>query len=191
MHTSEDQELIDAFREGDEAAMTALVQKYLDTIYNFSFRFVKREAEAEDITQETFIKVWKHIDSYKAGMNFKAWLFQIARNTAMDYFRKKKIPVFSQFETVDGDNVVLDVAFDESLSSLEQAIKHEDVQHIERAMQQLSPQYQEVIALRYQDELTFESIGEVLGRPPNTVKSQARRALHALKDILEKSYAPK
>lgn len=85
-----DEELIEAYIKGQEEAFSVLVRRYVSYVYSFSVRLVQDESEAEDITQETFLKVWKHIKKYsKECARFKTWLTRILRNTAIDFLRKK------------------------------------------------------------------------------------------------------
>jgi len=79
-----DQQLIESYFDGDEAALAVLVNRYLKPVYNFAFRLTGNQADAEDVSQETFLKAWKNIKKFRADENFKAWILKIARNTAYD-----------------------------------------------------------------------------------------------------------
>lgn len=108
-----DDELIALHHEGDETALQTLIARYLDSIYNFSRRMTGNPDEASDITQETFVKVWKTLDRYRMGNTFKAWVFRVARNTAIDHLRKKRMSLFSDFDTDDGRNYLVETLADE------------------------------------------------------------------------------
>lgn len=96
--TQSDEELITAYLAGNSKAFTVLVERHLNGVYSYVLRFVGDEV-AEDIVQETFIKAWNNIKKYNAGSSkFKTWLLRIARNTAIDFLRKKKHIPFSEFE---------------------------------------------------------------------------------------------
>src|SRR3974390_42366 len=108
-----DEELIAGYVQGDEEAFTLLVQRHLKTVYSFVVRFVGDEQEAEDIVQETFLKAWKSARHYRAeASRFKTWILRIARNTAIDYLRKKKHIVFSAFENEHGQNILAETVPD-------------------------------------------------------------------------------
>jgi len=181
-----DQQLITSYIEGDDAAFDSLVRRHTSAVYGFVSRLVRREADAEDVVQNTFIKAWKHIHSFKLTMNFRTWLFTIARNTAFDLARKRPIFAFSEFDTDSGDNVITNSLSDDEDSVIENMIAEEDAQVVRDALATMSRSYQEILHLRYAEDQTFEEISQVLGKPMNTVKSQARRGLIELKKILNR-----
>lgn len=183
-----DQHLVAAYLSGDESALAEIVDRYLKPIYNFVYRFTGSSGDAEDITQETFLKVWKNLKRYKKGESFKAWIFSIARNTAIDWMRKKKNLAFSDFENEEGGNSLSDILVD--AEPLPDAIlaRAEDQKFVENLLEKLSPKYREVILLHYNNHMTFEEIGQVLKKPLDTVKSQHRRALIELRKVIN---APK
>lgn len=180
-----DQELLREYLEGDGEALQMLVRRYLKPLYNYTYRLSGNASDAEDITQETFVKVWRHAAKFHADENFKTWLFTIAHRTALDHLRKKKRLVFSDFASEDGENFFADTASDTEPLADELFAKAEDKALIERVVAKLSTTHQEVLMLYYTEELTFDEIGKVLGKSINTVKSQHRRALMALKKLLD------
>lgn len=184
MMRSDEQLMLD-YRAGDTQAFVLLVERYLKSIYNFSYRLSGDAYAAEDITQDVFVKMWKNITSYRAGESVKAWLFTIARNTTIDYLRTKRPAVFSDFEHEEG-NFLTDTLTDESPLPIELAIRAEDQHFIEEAFDKLSPLYREVMFLRYYEDLTFDEIRNITGRPLHTVKSQHRRGLEKLREYFEK-----
>ncbi|MFA6919366.1 MAG: sigma-70 family RNA polymerase sigma factor, partial [Patescibacteria group bacterium] len=92
-----DEQLVQQYLSGDEKSLEVLIQKYLKPIYNFVYRYVGDMANAEDLTQEVFVKVWKNIKKFDRKKSFKTWIFCIAKNTAFDYLRKKKSIPLSNF----------------------------------------------------------------------------------------------
>jgi len=182
-----DEELIDAYLGGDEDAFPLLLQRHLADVYNFARRLGGGE-DADDVTQEVFLKVWKNLKLYRrANAKFRTWLFSIARNTTIDFLRKKKHIAFSEFDTPEGGNPLTETLADETPEPDELFAQAESAQQLERALQALSPRAREVLLLRYREDLTFDEIGAVLKEPLNTVKSRHRRALAALRDILKKN----
>jgi len=179
-----DAELIRATIKGDRRAFPALVERYTRDVYGFVFFMAKNSADAEDITQETFVKVWKNLKKFKPEQKFKSWLLAIARNTAIDYIRKRRHAVFSDFDDEEGDNAIADTLQDEGRLADEIAELAESAGHVAEAVKKLPDIYRLVVSLRYEGGMSFEEIAETLKKSVNTVKSQHRRALIALREIL-------
>jgi RNA polymerase sigma-70 factor (ECF subfamily) len=178
--------LIEQYMQGDTSAFSQLVIRYTPQVFGFVRSIMHDMTEAEDVTQETFVKAWKNIHKFDTSRDFKTWLFSIAHNTAIDYLRKRKSVTFS---TLENDELSLsEIIPDDAPLADELAIQSEDKESIRLALGKLKPLYQEVLLLRYTDDFTFEKIGEILKKPLHTVKSQHRRALIALRSLLD---APK
>ena len=179
-----DAEIVAMVIEGADGAFEELVHRYTTLIYNFAYRLTSSTDFAEDITQDTFIKVWKNINKYNQSYSFKAWIFTIARNTTTDLLRKKKSILFSNLDNEDSSPFESTIADDAELPS-EALMKLEDSEYLNSVLKKLPLNYQSVILLRYQNDMTFEEIGEVMNKPLNTVKSWHRRGILKLRDILE------
>jgi RNA polymerase sigma-70 factor, ECF subfamily len=176
----EDNKLIENFLSGEVIAFEILLKKYLTPTYNFIFRFTKERTLAEDLAQETFLKAWKNLKRYDKSRNFKTWLFTIAKNTTYDYFKKKKTTPFAFFENEEGYNKLEKIADEES--NLAEIIgKKELEKELGKKLEKLPDEYRLLLLLRYKDGFTLSEIGEILGRPYNTIKSQHQRALISLK----------
>ena len=180
-----DEKLILDYLNGEENAFGVLTEKYLKKIFNFTYRIVGNRAEAEDVTSETFLKVWRNLRKFKKNLSFKTWIFRIARNSAIDHIRKRKNVVFSDFENEDGNNYFEETLEDPGPSAPELIEKVEDKKFIENIINQLPAIYREVLLLRLNNDFTFEEMSNILDKPLDTVKSQHRRALIKLKKILE------
>lgn len=162
-----------------------IVEAYLPAVFNFALRLVGSSAEAEDITQETFLKVWRNLAKFRPEGSIKPWIFAIARNTAFDFLRKKKaIPIsfLAEEETTNPEDWLPDP--DPLPDELFE--KKETREALEKALSELRPEYREAVLLHLSEDLTFEEIAKIVGRPMNTVKSQYRRALAHLTKILSK-----
>jgi RNA polymerase sigma-70 factor (ECF subfamily) len=184
MHYS-DEELIIAYQDGDPEALKILIERYTSHIYNFVYKLGAGE-EAADVTQEVFLKVWKNLKRFDAQKaSFKTWLFTIARNATTDYLRKKKTPVFSDMEREDATESFEATIPDQALLQDEVLIKIADEKVLKDVITKLPPAYQSMLTLYYQEEMTFDEIGKVLGKPLNTVKSWHRRALIRLRELLD------
>ena len=171
------------FRDGDHRAFDEIVNRYSDRIFSFTKRFLVDEALAEDATQETFIKIWKHKKSFDDNRSFTPWIFQIARNTALDMLRKRKDFSFSQMSAVD-DSRFEEGIEDETISladDFDTSVLHTA---LEKTLEVLSPDQRSVVLLHDVEGLTFEEIGETMAKPMNTVKSHYRRAILALRKRL-------
>ncbi len=179
----EDYILIKKYLGGDQDSFKMLIDKYTSSIYNFSSRFVGYD-QAKDITQEIFIKVWKNLKNFNSEKaQFKTWLFVIARNSITDYLRKKKSIPFSYF----GENEsTLENIGDESDLPDEIFQKFQDKEMLLKILEELPINYREVLTLYYQEDMTFKEIGEVLGKPLNTVKSYHYRAVEKIKELCTK-----
>jgi RNA polymerase sigma factor (sigma-70 family) len=175
-----DEELIVEYLGGRRGAFDELTLRHLDGVYSFVRRFVGNEQEAEDIVQDAFVKAWNNLKKYNPkSSKFKTWMLRIARNTAIDFLRKKKHVPFSQFES-EGVNVLTETVADDEESPEESLARAGDSREITAALERLSPKHREVLLLYYTNDSTFEEIGAVLGESPNTIKSRHRRALRAL-----------
>ena len=196
-----DEMLVSDYVGGNEQAFATLLERHLQTVYSFVLRFVGNAEEAQDISQETFFKAWKSIRKYEPKTSkFKTLVLRIARNTAIDYLRKKKHIPFSHFSNSANKNGSGDgwgdsgsdgaALFAETVADtapLPDAVfaAAQNREILEAALGELSPEYREVLLLHYQSGLTFLEIGETLDEPQNTVKSRHHRALKALRKVLE------
>lgn len=171
---------------GDEKSLEILIRRYLKPIYNFVFRYIGNQSEAEDITQETFIKIWRNLKKFDQKKSFKTWIFHIAKNTAIDFLRKKKIIPFSEFENEKGENALTETLIDYRPFPDKLLERADMAKTLNDAINKLSVPYRMVLFLRYNDHFNFREIAEALGEPLNTVKSRHRRALFQLKNLLKK-----
>ncbi len=170
----------------DTAELESLIKQHLSEVYNFIYRLVNDEAIASDLTQETWVKVWRYFKQYDHNQPFKPWLFKIAKNTTADYWRKRRETPFSILDYKDelGETKFSDTLADETDLPDELLAKTEIKTELKKALGQLAPIDQEIILLHQADDLTFNQIGEILGQGLNTVKSRYRRAMLTLRRLL-------
>lgn len=179
-----DEKLVAEYLKGDEKSLEILIKQYLKPIYSFVYRYVGDTADAEDITQEAFVRMWRNIKKFDQQKNFKTWIFSIAKNASIDFLRKKKAIPFSEFENEEGGNAIIDTLVDPAPLP-DEIIERADMVHLlTSALEKLSPKYRMVLFLRYNDHFTFREIAESLSEPLHTIKSRHRRALIVLKEIL-------
>jgi len=179
-----DQQLVYEYLHGNDEALYILIKRYLKPIFSFVFRNVSSTQDAEDITQEVFVKIWRNLKKFDQQKSFKTWIFAIAKNTALDHLKKKKTIPFSEFENEAGENIIIETLADPSPLPDELFERAGMTQILTLAMEKLSPKYRMVLFLRYNDHFNFREIAESLGEPLHTIKSRHRRALLQLKDIL-------
>jgi len=179
----DDKELIADYLNGQQEVLAYLINRHLKPVYRFVFGLVNNEMMAEDITQDIFVKVWKNLKKYNPKYTFKTWLFSIARNTSIDYLRKRKDIVFSEFDNMDGDNFLVDTLADDIHSIEEDLSKIQEISDLKEKLQNIPAIYREVLILRYTNDLLFEEIADILRKPVETVKSQHRRGLLHLKRL--------
>ena len=177
-------------QQGREPAFRELVRRYERPVFSLVFRMVRDTATAEDLAQDTFIKVLNHIDKYNAEFKFSSWLFKIANNVAIDHLRRRQLNTIS----IDGspnaatasdiEATSFDIA-DKSESALDAMEARELGSAIERAIGALRPEYRSCIMLRHVEGRSYEEIAATLDLPLGTVKTYIHRARHQLRDALE------
>ena len=184
MNTKNDAQLVADYLNGDEQSLHLLIEKYLKQVYGFVYSYVRGNAEAEDITQEVFVRAWRNLKKFDPEKNFKTWIFAIAKHASIDALKKKKAVNFSAFDDENGDNALFEMLMDTGLLPDEIFEKKHAAKMLAGLTRLLAPAYRRVLALRYQDDLTFAKISETLHEPLDTIKSRHRRALMVLKKML-------
>lgn len=183
-----DEQLVGLALQNNEEALENLITRYFKRIYNFVLRYIGNQSDAEDVTQEIFLKVWKNIRRFKKGRLFKIWLFAIAKNAAFDFLRKKKIITFSELsQGQETEESAAEQIVDPQPLPSEIFEKKEISSLINRALNNLSIKERTVILLHYQESLTFQEISEIVKEPLNTVKSRYRRGLINLRQNLSQN----
>jgi len=178
------QDKIEKAKKGDQVAFTFLLDRYWNEVYGFMLKRTQNETDAEDITIDTFSKAFDRITSYNPDYGFNTWLIAIAKNVHIDMLRKKKSSLFIEI-TDEEDQQAYRVA-DSSPSAEDQLIKEQNLSSLLNCIKQLKPQYQEVIQLRYFQEMSYQEIANQLGEPLNNVKVKLLRAKKLLAEIITK-----
>ncbi len=174
-------------RRGDPEALGALVERYQHRLYRYLCRMVSDPAAAEDLFQQTWLRVAEQIHRYDERRNFDAWLFRVAHNLAIDSLRRYR-PESLDEPLPSGESRVERLPAD-APSALDLVVEREWSGRIAGAIGQLPAIYREVLALRFEEEMKLEEISESLSAPLSTVKTRLRRALEALRQRLEASGA--
>ncbi len=162
-------------RRGDPAAFEALLERYQNRLYRYLLRLVREPAAAEDLFQQTWVRVAEKIRSYNPQRSFEAWLFSVARNLAIDSLRRYKAE--SLDEPTEAGETRAERLADGGPSALEGVIAQERSSRVGKVLDQLPAIYREVLSLRFEEEMKLEEIAEVLGTPLSTVKTRLRRGL--------------
>ncbi|MFZ0433229.1 MAG: sigma-70 family RNA polymerase sigma factor [Candidatus Acidiferrales bacterium] len=173
-------------RRGDLDALSALIARYQNRLYRYLLRLVRQPAEAEDLFQQTWLRVSEKIRSYDPSRNFDAWLFTLARNLALDHLRR--IRPQSLDEPLGGDaggETMVTRLVSSDPVPLDRMLARERTGHLAVALEGLPVIYREVLSLRFEEEMKLEEIAVVLGAPLSTVKSRLRRSLEQLREALE------
>ena len=176
----QDKALVEAALKGEEKAFSGLFSKYKDTIYLQMLKMVNNKSDAEDLTFETFAKVFKNIHRYSTDYAFSTWLFKIAYNNCVDFLRTSKGIPFDNKE--DGEWEKLKSAEpdpEQRLIRIQRAIL------LRRIVHNLKPSYRKLIELRYFRELSYEEISKELSTPIGTIKAQLFRARGLLMKLIE------
>lgn len=182
MEKYSDRQLISAYIKGDEKSLEVLIKRYLKQIYGFAYKYVRDAQEAEDITQEVFVKIWKNIRVFNRQNDFKPWIYAIARNTSLDFLKKKKPLLFSEMEK--GKIAFADNVADRSMLPDKLAEQLDINKVLASEMDKLSAKYRLVLSMYYKDCFNFREISKILGESINTVKSRHRRGLILLKELI-------
>jgi len=171
-------------RERDSELLADLVERYQHRLVRYLLYLTGRREYAEDLAQETWVRVLQRGSQYNGRQRFDPWLFAIARNLAIDYLRKK-LKVVQAASLPDDRDAMLQLP-SSGPSPFEAAARSEDALRLAGQLQILSPLYREVLLLRFQEDLSLLEIAQVLGAPVTTVTSRIYRGLAALRSAFEK-----
>ena len=179
-------------QEGRELAYRELIRRYQRPVFSLVFRMVRDRALAEDLSQETFIKVLNNIDKYVPEFKFSSWLFKIANNLAIDHLRRRRIQTVSMDGAPDATTASqIEATSFELASHGESALDELEAKElgsaIERAIAALRPEYRSCIMLRHVEGRSYEEIAATLDLPLGTVKTYIHRARHELRKALEEA----
>ena len=185
-----DADVVALAQRGREDAFRELVRRYERPVFSLIFRMVRESATAEDLAQDTFIKVLNHIDKYRPEFKLSSWLFKIANNVAIDHLRRRQIATISMSGSPHAgtasevEATSFDIASDDE-SALDEMESKELGSAIEKAIARLRPEYRSCILLRHVEGRSYEEIAATLDLPLGTVKTYIHRARHQLRESLD------
>ena len=180
-----DNELISKVLSGDQQAYAGLVNRYQNYVFTLALRFTKNREDAEEVSQDIFIKAYRALADFRGASKFSTWLYTIVNTTCITFLRKKRMEVHSLdnekvFEVADNQDSGMRANLVEQKSRLAM---------VNNAIKMLSTDDAEVITLFYKGEQTLEEIAQILGIEANTVKVRLHRARTRLRDKMESHFA--
>jgi len=182
-----DSNLVERCLTGDEAAWESLVRTHTRRVYGFCYRFTNKDSEAQDLTQEVFLRVFKSLKSYRSDEGaFVTWLTRLSRNLLIDHYRRTR-----QERVTDSIEEQLPVIEERAAGAAPDAILagREASEALQAALQRLSPDLREAVILRDLQEMEYREIAGVLKIPEGTVKSRLNRGRAELARVLRQQRA--
>ncbi len=185
-----DEDLIEKFQRGDIYAYELIVKRYKDQLLNFVYRFLGNHEEAEDVVQETFLRVYRNRHAYQRVAKFSTWIYTIAGNLARTELRRRNRRRIFSLSSMGVEDKEYEISDDDlSPERHTNTVLSEEI--IQKEINKLSPKFREVIILRDIQELSYEEISKIIRVPIGTVKSRVNRARlrlqSRLKHLLDKS----
>ena len=171
-------------KENNQIAFNFLLDKYWNDVYGFQLKRTENENDAEDITIQTFSRAFDKITTFDEKYKFKTWLITISKNINIDFLRMKKTSISNE-RNEDDDNRVRAI-IDESPTPEDKIITEQNLAKLLRDIKKLKPHYQDVINLRYFQELSYQEISNTLNEPMSNVKVKLLRAKKLLAEIIQK-----
>jgi RNA polymerase sigma-70 factor, ECF subfamily len=177
-----DANLVDLARSGNDRAAEVLVRRYQKLVYNVLYQMLRSHESAADTTQETFLKAFRSLSSFRAGSSLKPWLLKIATNTGLNYIRSQRGREHDSLEALLDENPVAEPA-----SNLDVALEvewHLSQNMLNEALAKLPPRHRYVFALRYQQDLSYQEIAAIMDVPETTIKPLLFRIKESLRKML-------
>jgi len=174
---TEDLEVIRGCLAGDERSYRELLARYQRRVYSLAVRMVRQAQDAEDVTQETFVRVFRHLDRYDQNRPFGAWVFTIASRLCIDHIRRRRLAPISLFQSEPGSDEERMIDIEDPERKPDEVTQHgEEERRVQDLIDTLPPHYRIVVMLRHQHDLSYEEIAEALSLPLGTVKARIHRA---------------
>ena len=184
-----DEDLMEQFQAGTVEAFNILVDRYSERLMHYLFGFLGDTKRCEDLLQETFLRVYRNRHSYQRIAKFSTWLYTIAGNLARSEYRKRKRRRMYSIQSVNRDNEEYELAIpDESFSPDRHTESTLQDKYIQEALDQIPPDFREVVVLRDIQQLAYDEIAEITGLPMGTVKSRINRGRTKLQMLLKDIY---
>lgn len=182
LHPHSDEVLIQQARKGSQQAFSQLVQRHQGSVYSLCYRMVGNPAEAEDLAQEAFLRLYRSLDSFKAGGRLRPWLHRITANVCMDQLRRRREATLPLDELMASENGPSTHRRDELPEDA--YLSRETRLDVQQALLRLPGEYRVALVLRYLEDLSYQEIAEALGVTLSTVETRIFRAKKMLGRIL-------
>ena len=181
---SEDRVLIERCLKGEERAFEELLNKYKAAVFSICYRMVRNRTDAEDLSQEAFIRTFSVLDRYDPSYPFSSWLFRITSNLCIDFLRRRRGDTVSLDQPIAGaeGDIQRQLPSDTVKPDREMETK-EMMAALEDAISVLPEHYRIIIVLRHQEQMSYEEIADNLGIPLGTVKARIHRARNMIKNF--------
>lgn len=180
-----DEDLMVLYQKGEVRAFEVLLSRHRKPVYNFVLRFVGDKETAEDLLQETFMRVIKGAEAYKRQAKFTTWVYTIARNLCVDQSRRRKhrkhASLDAPLDASEESGTLMDVIPGNEMASDRKTVNKQLHATMQKAIAELSEEQREVFLMREFLDMPFKQIADVVGVPENTVKSRMRYALEKLR----------
>ena len=186
MAIGDDADLVGRCLQGEERAYRELINRYRRQVYSLALRMLRGAEDAEDLTQETFVRMFRALERYDASRPFGAWIITIASRLCIDHLRRRRLSPISMFrrDAASDEEYVIE-AEDPGPGPEVQTVHEEEERRASELIDSLPEHYRIVVMLRHQQDLSYEEIAEVLELPLGTVKARIHRAREILKRRLE------
>ena len=175
--SASDEELVARADKGERRAFDELVRRHQERLYYLCLRYVKSQADAQDVVQRSFVKAYKSLSSFRGDSKFKTWLYRIAINLSLNHIRDRGR---ERPEEID------DAALSESAVGLKRIELSEDAARLRDAIEELPNMQRQVLQLRIYDDLTFKEVGALAGCSENSAKVNFHYAVKKLRSLLQK-----
>ena len=180
-----DAQLVERCLSGEDAAWEDLVKAHTRRVYSICFRFTSSDAEAQDLTQDVFLRVFKNLASFRSGEGlFVVWLTRLTRNLLIDHYRRTRLDRAT--ESLDEHAVMLEESTATDSRTEGMLAGREASEMLQAALQKLSPELRETVILRDIEEMEYREIAQVLNVPEGTVKSRLNRGRAELARVLKR-----
>jgi RNA polymerase sigma-70 factor, ECF subfamily len=187
---STDEYLVERMRQGDDKAFEEIVDLYWDRIYSRVLQLLKNPQDAEEVTQDAFLRAHRGLANFRGDAAFSTWLFQIATNLAHNrywyWWRRKRDVSLSLDQTIgqDSDTTLVDIIPDEKDGPGDETLTNELTRRVEECLPKLNKKHRDILHLRIKNNMSYEEIAQKLGIRVGTVKSRIARARESLRDKL-------
>jgi RNA polymerase sigma factor (sigma-70 family) len=180
-----DNEIIKRVLGGDQQAYAGLVHRYQSYVFTLALRFTKNREDAEEVSQDIFIKAYRSLPDFRGDSKFSTWLYTIVNTTSITFLRKKRL----QTHSLDDDRVFETANNQDSGMNANQVEQKSKISMVNRAIQLLSPDDAQIITLFYKAEQSLEEMASILKIEPNTAKVRLHRARARLKEKMESFFS--